>query len=274
MKQWTQEEIREATEAFYAQYHRYPKAGEYTSKNGLPTCNTIRAVFQMTAAEYSRTFFSQTTRGSWTKESILQAIQKFIQEKGAFPTSKEYRSQNGLPSSATVYKLFPGEPLKSIYMRYFPEQIQGNYQMQSWTKESIIQALDEYWKRTGQLPGCRDFCRKNHLPTMYSIRKVFGHNSLSAIYRQCFGQSTPLAKRFWDQHTVLESVYAYHEKNGKFPNSVDFNNRNQLPSLGTVHKLFPGMTFRDLCEKYFTVDMPEAEDMETSENFGLSMGGM
>ena len=34
------------------------------------------------------------------------------------------------------------------------------------------------------------------------------------------------------------------------------------------------MTFRDLCEKYFTVDMPEAEDMETSENFGLSMGGM
>ena len=130
--------------------------------------------------------------------------------------SKDYCSQNGLPASATVYKLFPGETLRNIYMQYFPEQIQGNYQMQSWTKESIIQALDEYLKRTGQLPGCRDFYRKNHLPTMYSIRKVFGHNSLSAIYRQCFGQSIPPAKRFWDQHTVLESVYAYHKKTGNF----------------------------------------------------------
>ena len=274
LKQWTQEDIREAIESFYAQHHRYPRAGECKSKNGLPTYNTIRAVFQMTAADYLKTFFSQTPREFWTKESVLQAIYQFIQEKGAFPMSKDYCSQNGLPASATVYKLFPGETLRNIYMQYFPEQIQGNYQMQSWTKESIIQALDEYLKRTGQLPGCRDFYRKNHLPTMYSIRKVFGHNSLSAIYRQCFGQSIPPAKRFWDQHTVLESVYEKKKKNGKFPNSVDFNNLNQLPSLRTVHKLFPGMTFRDFCEKYFNADTPEAEDMETSENFGLSMGGM
>ena len=118
------------------------------------TIDTPKPVNTHQKMDYLRVIQSgQYSRGSWTKESILQAIQKFIQEKGAFPTSKEYRSQNGLPSSATVYKLFPGEPLKSIYMRYFPEQIQGNYQMQSWTKESIIQALDEYWKRTGQLPG-------------------------------------------------------------------------------------------------------------------------
>ena len=179
LKQWTQEDIREAIESFYAQHHRYPRAGECKSKNGLPTYNTIRAVFQMTAADYLKTFFSQTPREFWTKESVLQAIYQFIQEKGAFPMSKDYCSQNGLPASATVYKLFPGETLRNIYMQYFPEQIQGNYQMQSWTKESIIQALDEYLKRTGQLPGCRDFYRKNHLPTMYSIRKVFGHNIFS-----------------------------------------------------------------------------------------------
>lgn len=43
LKQWTQEDIREAIESFYAQHHRYPRAGECKSKNGLPTYNTIRA---------------------------------------------------------------------------------------------------------------------------------------------------------------------------------------------------------------------------------------
>lgn len=277
MKQWTQEKIREATESFYAQHHRYPKASEYHSGNGLPSYSTIRIVMQMTAAEYLRTFFPQdpqTDKALWSQESILQAIQQFLQINGTLPKYYDFYSENGLPSSATVHKIFPGESISTLYKRYFPEEVQSLHQVKHWTEATIIQALDEFSKRTGRLPDFTEMKSCNNLPSMQSIKKVFGHYRLSDIYHQYFEQSESLLRSKWTQQTVLEAIQSYHERNGKFPSSAEFNRQNQLPNFGTVRRLFHGMTFRDLREKYFTVDTPEAEDMETDENFGLSMGGM
>ena len=105
MKQWTQEKIQEATESFYARHHRYPKASEYHSGNGLPSYSTIRMVMQMTAAEYLRTFFPQDPQNDkalWSQDSILRAIQQFLQINGTLPKYYDFYSENGFVTALHV----------------------------------------------------------------------------------------------------------------------------------------------------------------------------
>ena len=38
----------------------------------------------------------------WTREEVFKALDRFIQENGRMPTSKEYKKEYGLPSYETI----------------------------------------------------------------------------------------------------------------------------------------------------------------------------
>ena len=119
------------------------------SRNGRIVLCAASSVPQ--AAEYLRTFFPQdpqTDKALWSQESILQAIQQFLQINGTLPKYYDFYSENGLPSSATVHKIFPGGSISTLYKRYFLEEIQGLHQVKHWAVATIIQSLDEFSKRT------------------------------------------------------------------------------------------------------------------------------
>ena len=119
------------------------------SRNGRIVLCAASSVPQ--AAEYLRTFFPQdpqTDKALWSQESILQAIQQFLQINGTLPKYYDFYSENGLPSSATVHKIFPGGSITTLYKRYFPEEVQGLHQVKHWAVATIIQSLDEFSKRT------------------------------------------------------------------------------------------------------------------------------
>ena len=153
---WTQERILEAIDTFYVNTGRFPKSVDFRVKNGLPGTSTLYAAFP---GESFQTIFERyfperapikrvpdKRAHKWTPEKILTSICNFYRETGKFPTTRDFCSENHLPSPETVYRNM-GCELREVHL-----------QAQRLLQEEYSQSenADSMWDGAVDLPEATD----------------------------------------------------------------------------------------------------------------------
>lgn len=112
---WNAEKAVVAVEQFVDQYGRLPVAKEMKPANKLPSRRTFERKVGMSFFEYGRRNLPQLValseerhrqhvadsmleRSKWTKETLITAVQHFVEQHARLPSMQEYTSKNNLPS--------------------------------------------------------------------------------------------------------------------------------------------------------------------------------
>jgi hypothetical protein len=111
-----------AVEQFVKQYGRLPVAKEMKPAKRLPSRRTFESKVGLTFFEYGRQFYPELVelsetrhrqhvadrmreKSQWTKETLITAVQHFVEQHGRLPDIHEYTSDNNLPSYTTFCRI-------------------------------------------------------------------------------------------------------------------------------------------------------------------------
>jgi len=179
--EWTEENIRNAFEAFIEDHARLPHTTEVRSKNGLPSIGTIlKQTGTVSYPDFCRKYFphmSVWSRTRWDRDSCIRVIDQFIQEHGRLPRVKETHSY-GLPNYNTFQNLV-GESFPAYFKRLYPDLDEHR---DKWTMDRICEALDDFVQREGRPPQAAELCKENELPSQPIIKRMTGMTASTFIH--------------------------------------------------------------------------------------------
>jgi len=89
--------------------------------------------------------------------------------------------------------------------------------MRKWTKESIIESIQEFHKVNGRIPSKREFT--SPYPSYFTVRKYFlsWNTAIEAA-----GFMANKANTAWTKESIIESIQEFHKVNGRIPSARDF----------------------------------------------------
>lgn len=284
---YTQDAIRAATDAFYAQYHRQAKAVEHRSYNGLPSHNTVMACFHMTAQEYWDTFYPDTEK-QWTVERLVEALKRYHADNGRLPNlTNFFKPGSPFPSKAVFHKITDGMDYIDFLDLHLPELTDNG-----WSQKKAIDAVRQFAAKYGGLPRTIDFLKGNGLPTLKMFYRLFPCQQLREIYAEHLPeyQIKPrrAVERKWDRAAVIQSIRAFVENNQRLPKSHEYGASCGLPSGLTVKRYLdktPVEVHKELFPEFFSPQLVREqeqgsepdEEQDLDGGFGgmtMSMGGM
>lgn len=166
---WTTDSILQAFKQFIQAHGRLPLTKELRPENGLPTSGTvIRHTGAKNYPEFCRTHYPQYLRPeAWTRESCIQAMERFLEEYGRRPRQEDHKLCDYLPCPMTFLRKV-GESEYQYCTQHHPEL------NLKWTKGKAIQALEHFVKVNGRPPLAVEFLSANHLPAYASFSKAVG----------------------------------------------------------------------------------------------------
>lgn len=119
----------------------------------------------------------------WSEETILEALEQFIEKKGRLPTAREMNLKNGLPSRKT-FSRFMGKSFYEYAKEFYPELVTYgekhhkeavlNYRKErpNWNSENLIQAEKEFAWKYGRLPEPHEYREEYGLPSYTIFCKI------------------------------------------------------------------------------------------------------
>lgn len=252
---WNQESCMQAVDQFIAKNGRYPKPSDCRAANDLPSITTFSKKVGQTLSTYCKQNHSQLsgTRLRWTKELCIQAVDNFISQNGKSPNCKDCKSENGLPSPGTFFKVvgqtvaeYCGKPSLRRAMRIH------------WTKELCTQALCQFVVQNGRLPHSKEYRSANGLPSQSTFERKVGET----IQEYCSRQYPELYQQLtkWTLSKVCEALDSFVERNSRPPTTRELFKENMLPSYVCFQKVVgmsPGAFIRDRYPEYY--ETPERE---------------
>lgn len=270
----TKEQIRAATDAFYARNGRQARGVEHRAYNGLPSHNTITACFNMTAREYWDTFYPEP-EPQWTVEMVLEALKDYHTEKGRLPTQKAFfNSAPAFPPEPVFKKLSGGMEYADFLQLHLPGLAENR-----WTQENIIKAVGQFEEKHGSLPRTTDFTAANGLPPITTLYRKFPCQKLDEVYARWLPghqmRRTLSGNGKWDETGITQALRKFVEKNQRLPLTYEYSEQNGLPSYGTVRK-FLGKPVSEACQELFPefCPAPDAHEPDEEQDYSEGVGGM
>lgn len=106
----------------------------------------------------------------------------------------------------------------------------GN-QYKEWTKEEIIKAIQEFYKKNGKTPRRNEFGIKNNLPSYEISRKILCVNKIEDIFKTCgLSRSEVVYPTKIDTGWALTKLKEHFYKLGKIPTREEFRKYKLEPS--------------------------------------------
>lgn len=234
---WTQESAINAVRSYCEKTGRLPRICDFCLANNLPAITTfyklfprqrLTEIYEQYFPEYHRNRSSRVNRPAkacrehirqnWTREKILKAIDTFYTNTGRFPRSVDFRAKNGLPGTSTLYAVFPGEGVHTIFEQYFPERVPAEG-TQKWTSEKILTNICNFYRETGRFPASRDFCSKNHLPALNTVHRNLG----CELHEACL-QAQRLLQ---EEHSQSENATSMRDGTADSPEATEYMEESQ-----------------------------------------------
>lgn len=166
---WNKERCIQAVDQFIQQHGRCPRTDDFRRKTRLPPQASFRRYVGQSAFMYCKQNYPQLLilPCRWTKELCTQAVDRFVAQTGRLPRSKEYTSDNGLPTWVTFQRQV-GETGLQYYSRQYPKMRQAI----KWTPSRICEALDSFVEENGRPPRTNELSKKNQLPCYECFQKT------------------------------------------------------------------------------------------------------
>lgn len=106
-----------------------------------------------------------------------------------------------------------------------------------YTKESIINSIQEYYKNTSKIPTSRDFQKLSGYPGATTVQRYFG-NWNKAIEEAGLISNTPTYATSYTKEYIINSIQEYYKNNKVVPSYRDFQNNKDYPNSSTIKNYF------------------------------------
>lgn len=237
---WNRDKVIEAVAVFVSENKRLPMSCDFNSSNNLP----CKAVFMKHLGCSSEEFFKEeypelyiNKEGKWSETKIYKAIGKFIDKTGGLPMWSDFRAANELPGINTFVKRF-GMGTMEYYKKYYPKYLSKKCQSHKWTKESIFKSIRKFIERNGEFPSTKDFHSENEIPSISTIRRVFGGVE-NALREYANTEGIKYTGRYeWNKESILTAIDEFVNKHKHLPNSKEAVMKNGLPRISTINRHF------------------------------------
>jgi len=209
-RKWTREEALNAIDRYVARTNKLP-AVELRSANGLPsegtvarlTGGTLMSLYEKRYPELyaARKEANKDVNKVWSKESIIGAIEGFIQRNGRLPVNADFNEANKLPSTNTV-KIYFGRPAVRLMKERYPDMFVP--QKFIWTTEKAHKAIDGFIRQNGRIPKSTEYTKANGLPTYPNAARLIGR-SPAEYCREQYPDLAPPKRQGQDEEPEIES---------------------------------------------------------------------
>lgn len=188
----------------------------------------------------------------WSKESVLQSLVQFVKIHKRYPDHNDFETNPELPNAVAVYSLLNSTWLMALKKRCEEEGIPLASINTIWTRESVLEAIDEFVTQNKRFPKISELRRKNGLPSKTSVQKVLGPGWREALCRQ-YGFIEPKKNLTWDE--LLSRVDSFRAIHGRIPRIEEYTRKNNLPTQSEMNTLF-GPDWAMRLKKHYGIRIP------------------
>lgn len=189
----------------------------------------------------------------YKKEDVLQAIDKYVAVNNRLPKTSDCKKKNNLPSVQTISQYFG--KLSSLLKHRYPalyekervlkreEHIKAYKERRGIKddeyKKELLERIDAFVRIHERLPKRNEFTVTNGLASIHTMTKYLGN--IKDLFNKRYPQY--ITERKWNEEKVKLAVDEFIKTNGRYPLTIDFCSKNNLPSrmvighyIGSVQK--------------------------------------
>ena len=183
---WNKERCTEAVAQFILLHGHYPQVQDCKKEHGLPRPDTfVRYVGEPVRSYYEETYPEyRPTKGYWTRDKCIEALEAAVKEYGRCPTVQEFRKDSVLPSHSLSRQQVGQPPLQYWNTHHTDHAFLTSYRQQKWNDERICQAIDQFAALHGRLPKTTEFNSRNSLPSAGTVTKSTVYTVIRFLQQQ------------------------------------------------------------------------------------------
>jgi len=134
----------------------------------------------------------------------------------------------------------------------------GN-QYQSWSKEEIIKAIQEFYKINQRTPRSNDFCNRNNLPSYMYTCKILNCSIIEDIFSLCnLVRSETTYNKKIDKEWAIKQLKKYYHRLNRIPTRDDFKKYNLPPYYDYYRRYFGN--YNNACYLAEIIDKPLSDE--------------
>lgn len=170
----------------------------------------------------------------YTKESIIESIQRFYSENGRNPICRDFDTNPEYPNHVTVMKHF-GKWSTAITLAGLKAVTRTNY-----SKEDVIISIQNFYYLNNKVPVAEDFRENTKYPNCATVRRHFKNwnAAIEAAGFEIVNKSTKKPYSDYSKEGIILAIQKFHAKYNRIPTTRDFMDNPEYPSNGTVQKYF------------------------------------
>lgn len=159
------EKLIEHLKTFYNKNGRIPTAKDFNKNPEYPS-------FAVYAREFGswndaiRSAGLPVTRSGYTKNGLLECLQKFYIENGKAPTLRDFTRKSGYPSNINYKRVF-GSWNNAIR----EANLDINH---AYTNEQLTESITKFIRKNGKIPTANDFTGNPEYPNFTTFIRRFG----------------------------------------------------------------------------------------------------
>lgn len=164
---------------------------------------------------------------SWSKETVLQALVDFAKTNKRYPDHSDLGANPELPKLIIVYSMLGRRWQAAVKKRCEEEGVPPDSISTSWTKESVLNAMDKFVEQYNRYPKVKEMCRLNGLPSKPIVRRILGKDWRETLCRR-YGFIILSTDLSWED--VVKQVKIFQSVHGRIPRIEEYAKKNQLPT--------------------------------------------
>lgn len=166
----------------------------------------------------------------YTKELLVEAIQRFYEEFGRVPISKDFEKLKGYPTRKTFTNHFPSfnDAVESAGFEPIYKEIDAKYRSEDY----LLGLIDDYVKTFQETPTLDGISEHHGRKLRSDYRAVFGTWEEALSRKGLRAQSSQHSDEFLE-----EEFHSFVKKNGRIPRLQEFN-ASEYPSFWCYQNRF------------------------------------
>lgn len=247
---WDREKCISAVDQYFTEHKRYPRARDCCPENGLPSFDSFQKYTGQSLRDYCKERYPdldcrgdlRAPKGYWDRDRCISAISQYIHQHGCCPRYKDFIRANGLPKYETFQKMV-GQTPQAYCKDYFPEVFQAGDQgkryaksqdgrKSPWTRETCIQALEQYLSTHGEYPVYSHWNKLEELPSLHIFKRQTGRSPRQYLKEShpelvlCWGKKP----KYWTAERCTQALERFLSTHGEFPSNALWKKENGLPT--------------------------------------------
>lgn len=240
---WNRETIKAALKAFVDRNGTICQK-DIRKENGLPSINCILNYYPeyKDFTDIKKNLCNLAVRDRWTRETVIEAGKKFAAEHNGKLTQKDCKSDNGLPATSVIYKLF-GDI--ASFQKIIGAKISSNLYV---PEEQIEKAVEEYFGEKERIVESRAAFLESFPYGAEAISSKYG--SFNAFLEKFHIVVLKTKKAKYTKQEVDAAIQAYVKAGNPMPGAHDFA-KNGLPSASVIMRYYDH--WQEPFEMYYTI---------------------